>query len=54
MQVIEWNRLEKPTVAWFCGIQSFVIGSQDTIFGTHLESDEFSTHAHNLCPDCPR
>jgi len=53
MQVIKWNSLEKLTDSWFCGIQSFTIGSQDTIFGTHLESDESSIHAHNLRRDCP-
>jgi len=37
MRVIKWNSLENPAVARFCGIQSFAIGSQGTISGTHLE-----------------
>lgn len=53
MQAFKWNSLEKSAVTRFCGIQTFTIGLQDTIFGTHLESDKPSTHAHNLCPDCP-
>jgi len=43
MRVIKWNSPEKPTVSRFCAIQGVTISSQDTIFGTHLESDESST-----------